>query len=108
MQNLYDLSDMETMTEVIDSRAFSYFCGVDSSKQVPDGDTIGRFGALLVEHGLQEKLLGQVVQFLSDRGLIFKKGTIVDSTIIAVPPSTKNRERQRNPDAHHVMIATEG
>jgi IS5 family transposase len=102
VQNLYDLSDMATMTEVIDSRAFSDFCGVDSSNQVPDGDTIGRFRALLVEHGLQEKLFGQVVQLLSNRGLILKKGTIVDSTIIAAPPSTKNRDRQRDPDAHQV------
>ena len=100
VQNLYNLSDMSTMTEVIDSRAFSDFCGVDSSNQVPDGDTIGRFRALLVKHNLQEKLFGQVVQLLSDRGLILKKGTIVDSTIIAAPPSTKNRDRQRDPDAH--------
>lgn len=100
VQNLYDLSDMGTMTEVIDSRAFSDFCGVDSSNQVPDGDTIGRFRALLVEHGLQEKLFGQVVQLLSDRGLILKKGTIVDSTIMAAPPSTKNSEHQRDPEAH--------
>ncbi len=37
LQNLYDLSDMKAMTEVIDSRAFSDFCGVDSPNQVPDG-----------------------------------------------------------------------
>ena len=37
LQNLYDLSDMGTVAEVIDSRAFSAFCGVDSSNQVPDG-----------------------------------------------------------------------
>ena len=43
LQNLYALSDMGTVAEVIDSRAFSEFCGVDSSNQVPDGDTLGRF-----------------------------------------------------------------
>ena len=43
LQNLYDLSDEATSAEVIDSRAFSEFCGVESSNQVPDGDTIGRF-----------------------------------------------------------------
>jgi len=99
LQNLYDLSDMGVMSEVIDSRAFSDFCGVESSNQVPDGDTIGRFRALLVKHGLQEKLFAQVVSLLEDRGLILKKGTIVDSTIIAAPPSTKNREKKRDPDA---------
>lgn len=43
VQNLYNLSDMATAAEVIDSRAFSDFCGVESSNQVPDGDTLGRF-----------------------------------------------------------------
>jgi IS5 family transposase len=100
LQNLYNLSDMGTMGEVIDSRAFSDFCGVDSSNQVPDGDTIGRFRALLVEHGLQEKLFAQVVELLQAKGLILKKGTIVDSTIISAPSSTKNQEKKRDPDAH--------
>ena len=80
-QELYDLSDMAAMTEVIDSRAFSEFCGVDSSNQVPDGDTIGRFRALLVKHGLQKKLFAQVVALLEAKGLILKKGSIVDSTM---------------------------
>lgn len=35
VQNLYNLSDMATVAEVIDSRAFSDFCGVESSNQVP-------------------------------------------------------------------------
>lgn len=100
LQNLYDLSDMGTMGEVIDSRAFSDFCGVDSSNQVPDGDTIGRFRGLLVEYGLQEKLFTQVVELLQAKGLILKKGTIVDSSIISAPSSTKNKEKHRDPDAH--------
>jgi IS5 family transposase len=100
LQEMYDLADMAAMNEVIDSRAFSEFCGVDSSNQVPDGDTIGRFRALLVKHGLQKKLFTQVVELLETKGLILKKGTIVDSTIIAAPRSTKNREKKRDPDAH--------
>ena len=100
LQNLYDLSDMGAMGEVIDSRAFSDFCGIDASSQVSDGDTIGRFRALLVKHGLQEKLFAQVVSLLEAQGLILKKGSIVDSTIIAAPSSTRNRERKRDPDAH--------
>lgn len=102
IQNLYDLSDMGTVAEVIDSRAFSEFCGVDSSNQVPDGDTLGRFRNLLVKKGLQEKLFAQVVSLLMKRGLILKKGTIVDSTIISAPSCTKNQDKQRDPDAHQV------
>ena len=102
LQNLYDLADEATVAEVIDSRAFSEFCGVDSSNQVPDGDTLGRFRNLLIRNGLQEKLFRQVVELLQQRGLILKKGTIVDSTIIAAPSSTKNQKKQRDPDAHQV------
>lgn len=102
LQNLYDLADEATVAEIIDSRAFSEFCGVDSSNQVPDGDTLGRFRNLLIRNGLQEKLFRQVVGILQQRGLILKKGTIVDSTIITAPSSTKNQGKQRDPDAHQV------
>ena len=102
LQNLYDLSDEATVAEAIDSRAFSDFCGIDSSNQVPDGDTLGRFRNLLIKNGLQEKLFAQVVAALMERGLILKKGTIVDSTIISAPSSTKNKEKKRDPDAHQV------
>ncbi len=102
LQNLYDLSDMATVAEVIDSRAFSEFCGVDSSNQVPDGDTLGRFRHILEKNGIQQKLFAQVVNTLMEKGLILKKGTIVDSTIIEAPSSTKNQKKERDPDAHQV------
>lgn len=102
LQNLYDLSDMKTMNEVIDSRAFSDFCCVDSPNQVPDGDTIGRFRNLLEKHNIQEKLFAEVLKILTEKGLILKRGTIVDSTLIAAPSSTKNKEKKRDPEAHSV------
>lgn len=102
LQNLYDLSDMKAMNEVIDSRAFSEFCGVDSPNQIPDGDTIGRFRNILEDNGIQEKLFDEVLKILTDKGLILKRGTIVDSTLIAAPSSTKNAEKKRDPDAHSV------
>ena len=49
VQNLYNLSNMATVAEVIDSRAFSDFCGVEFSNQVPDGDTLGRFRNILLK-----------------------------------------------------------
>ena len=100
VQNLYNLSDMATVAKDIDSRAFSEFCGVESSNQVPDGDTLGRFRNLLMKNGLQEKLFAQVVGLLAHRGLILKKGTIEDSTFIESPTSTKNKKKERDPEAH--------
>ena len=102
IQNLYDLSDEGTRNEIIDSRAFSDFCEVESSNQIPDGDTIGRFRNLLVRNQIHEQFFAMVVKTLTERGLILKKGTIVDSTIISAPSSTKNKEKKRDHDAHSV------
>src|SRR5574344_2841858 len=100
LQNLYDLSDEATVAEAIDSRAFSEFCGVESSNQVPDGDTLGRFRNLLIKNHLQQRLFAQVGALLTERNLILKKGTIVDSTFIEAPSSTKNKDKKRDPEAH--------
>ena len=43
-----------------------------------------------------------MVQSLTEKGLILKKGTIVDSAIIEAPSSTKNKKKERDPDAHQV------
>ena len=94
LQNLYNLSDEGTRNEVIDSRAFSDFCGVESSNQVPDGDTLGRFRNILLKNGIQQELFAQVVELLTQRGLILKRGTIVDSTFIEAPSSTKNQKKR--------------
>ena len=50
--------------------------------------------------GIQEKIFAEVVNILINKGLILKKGTIVDSTFIESPSSTKNREKKRDPEAH--------
>ena len=94
VQSLYSLSDMATMMEIIDSRAFSEFCGVDSSSQIPDGDTIGRFRALLVKNSLQEKLFAQVVGLLSVQGLILKRVPLL--TLPSSPPHPPRRTERRN------------
>lgn len=57
---------------------------------------------LLTHNGLQEKLFAQVVELLQERGLLLKKGTIMDSTLISAPTSTKNREKKQDPEAHSV------
>ena len=102
LQMVYNVADMAVAAEVIDSRAFSEFCGVTSSNQVPNGDTIGRFRNILIKNGIQEKLFADVVNRLKARGLMLMKGTIVDSTLISSPSSTKNEKKERDPEAHQV------
>ena len=67
---------------------------------MPDGNTLGRFRNILMRNGIQQELFAQVVELLMQRGLILKRGTIVDSTFIEAPSSTKNEKKERDPEAH--------
>ena len=97
------MTRLQWQQAIDNSRAFSEFCGVDSSNQIPNGDTPRPLPEPADPgNGLQEKLFAPVVAALMERGLILKKGTIVDSTIISAPSSTKNKEKKRDPDAHQV------
>ncbi len=37
---------------------------------------------------------------LAEKGLLLREGTIVDATLIAAPPSVKNRDKKRDPAMH--------
>lgn len=51
LHNPYSLSDEAMVTEAIDSRVFSDFCGEESSNQAPDGDMLARLRNLLLRNG---------------------------------------------------------
>jgi transposase, IS5 family len=65
----------------------------------PDETTILKFRRFLEQHGLAVKILGAVNAHLTEKGLLLREGTIVDA-IIQAPSSTKNRDKQRDPDMH--------
>ncbi|WP_245278278.1 IS5 family transposase [Methylosinus sp. PW1] len=62
-----------------------------------------RFRQRLAKLGLDEKLLAEVNRQLDARGLIVKRGTLVDATIIAAavkpPPHDEGQVNPRDPDA---------
>lgn len=89
LQNLYNLSDEATVAEAMDSRAFSEFCGVESSNQVPDGDTLGRFRNILVHNGLQEQLFAQVIKLLREKGLLLKRALSLTLPSLQLHPLQK-------------------
>lgn len=77
---------------------------MDSSNQVPDGNTVERFRNILVKNGIQQKLFPQVVEILK------QKGSFVDSMAITVSSSVKNKEKSAtcNPEKQHDTSATSG
>lgn len=54
-----------------------------------------RFRNLLINNGIHENYFAFVVETVKKQGLLLKKGTVVDSTIIEAPPFTKNNDKQR-------------
>ena len=75
--------------------------GVDLGREpVPDETTILKFRHLLEKHRLGKKLFREVHRHLESQGVKVTQGTIVDATIINAPSSTKNKDKQRDPDMH--------
>lgn len=67
---------------------------------VPDATTLLGFRHLLEEHDLSRQLFAEINAVLSEQGEFLRKGTIVDATIIAAAPSTKNKAKERDPEMH--------
>lgn len=77
------------------------FAGLDAGvTRMPDESTILRFRHLLEGNNLSIQLLAAINATLATKGLLLKSGTVVDATLIAAPPSTKNRTGERDPEMH--------
>lgn len=101
LQHWFQLSDPGVEEALYDSRAFRQFVGIDLGREpVPDETTILKFRHLLEQHNLGEQFFHCINRYLEDNGLKVARGTIVDATIISAPSSTKNRDKQRDPDMH--------
>jgi len=100
MQNWFSLSDPAMEDALYDMPALRQFAGLTSLDAVPDETTILNFQHLIEEYELAQEIFGCVVRLLRRRGLMLKEGTMVDATIIDAPTSTKNEDRERDPEMH--------
>jgi len=100
MQNWFALSDPameEALYEIASLRAFAH---LSLGEPIPDETTILNFRHLLEANDLAEEILAAVNKHLERKGLLLRKGSIVDATIIAAPSSTKNKQGERDPEMH--------
>jgi IS5 family transposase len=95
LQQWYALADEALEDALYDSQAMRGFVGSDL---VPDATTLLKFRHLLERHHLTQRILEEVNALLHERGVLLREGTIVDATIMAAPPSTKNRAKARDPE----------
>ena len=101
LQQWYTLADEALEDALYDSQALRTFAGIDLSVEaVPDATTLLGFRHLLEAHDLTKGILQEINGHLRARQLFLKEGTLVDATIIAAPPSTKNAEKARDPQMH--------
>jgi IS5 family transposase len=108
LQQWYTLADEALEDAIYDSQALRSFAGIDLSvESVPDATTLLHFRHLLEKHDLTRGILSEVNAHLSERKLFMREGTIVDATIIAAAPSTKNARKERDPEMHQTKKGNE-
>jgi IS5 family transposase len=101
MQNWFNLSDPQAEDSLYDIESMRRFAGIElMGHDIPDETTILRFRHLLEQHQLTEQIFAEIRSLLEQKRLLLKSGTIVDATIIAAPPSTKNEQKARDPEMH--------
>jgi IS5 family transposase len=99
MQNWFGLSDPameESLYEISSMRKFARL----TLQAIPDETTILNFRRMIETNELAPMLFDRVNALLTRKGLMLKRGSIVDATIIAAPSSTKNADGERDPEMH--------
>ena len=100
-QQCFGLSDEGIEDALYDSQAIRRFVGIDLGREAaPDATTLLNFRHLLEQHQLTESIFNAINGHLAEKGLLLREGTIIDATLIAAPPSTKNKDGQRDPEMH--------
>ncbi len=100
MQNWFALSDPAMEEALYEIATLRSFARLSLNEAIPDETTILNFRHLLEANDLADDMLKAINALLSRKGLLLKRGSIVDATIIAAPSSTKNADGERDPEMH--------
>lgn len=110
LQYAFNLGDEELEDQLIDRLSFQQFVGIGLSHEIPDFTTLWYFKEALVAHKLMDRIFSSINSQLELAGLILKKGTIADATIIESdnrPLSKQKRETlEANPSTQIDTEAT--
>jgi transposase, IS5 family len=99
LQSLYGLSDRELEEALADRLSFRRFVGLGLEETIPDHTVLNRFRNALVAGGLLDRLFGELDRQLEKAGVILKRGTMLDATLIEAsssPPSGERASRDRD------------
>ncbi|MBX3295418.1 MAG: IS5 family transposase [Acidobacteria bacterium] len=82
LQYTFNLSDEELEDQLIDRLSFQQFVGLGYDEEIPDLTTFWHFKEGLVRNALMDQVFESILGQIESRGLILKRGTIVDATIM--------------------------
>jgi len=103
LQQWYGLSDPGLEEAVDDRLSFRRFAGLLLDEGVPDHSTVWRFRQNLAKAGLGEALFDEINRQLDARGLMIRRATLIDATIVkaavAPPPAKEGTVSERDPEA---------
>lgn len=100
MQNWFGLSDPAMEEALYEIGSMRGFARLSLTEPIPDETTILNFRRIIETNNLAPMILDKVNAHLAHKGLMLKRGSIVDATIIAAPSSTKNAQGKRDPEMH--------
>jgi len=109
LQQWYGLSDADLEEAINDRVSFRKFLGLSLEAPSPDHTTLCRFRNRLVEAGLADKLFAEFEHQLDKRGLILKRGTMIDASLVETPFRPGAPDGDREPvDADAAQTARKG
>lgn len=93
LQSLYGLSDRELEEALGDRLSFRRFAGLSLEEAVPDHTVLNRFRNRLVAEGLLQRLFAELEGQLEKAGLVLKRGTMLDATLLEAASGRPRDER---------------
>jgi transposase, IS5 family len=98
----YGLSDPELEEALADRLSFRRFAGLPLDGAIPDETTICRFRGELATRGLTGALFAAVAEQLAARGLVLRRGTLIDATLVEADADVR-----KGPDGEPVTVERE-
>jgi IS5 family transposase len=108
LASLYGLSDRELEDALWDRLSFRRFLGLGMEESAPDHSVVCKFRNALVAEGLMEKLFAELDGQLEAAGVILRRGTMLDATLIETQAARPPREGEEADDPDAAFAKREG
>jgi IS5 family transposase len=89
----HSLSDPALEKAIADRISFRRFAGLSLHDSTPDHSTLWRFREELARDGWVDKVFAEITRQLEAKGLVLKRGTLIDASLVAARANPPGRPR---------------